>query len=402
MTIQLQEGKISWKYILIGVVLLSLIVFVFVFLLPLAGAGNESPNVAVDNDGNLHIVWVSGNESSYEQDLYYKKLDSKGKTLINTTKLGRIERLLDGPEIVVDLKNNVHIFTGIEVLKSSKEGMIIQHLIVNNGNVLFKREIKSGDEAREPAVAIDSEDNACLIYSVWNAKKDERGITRDWDIRYYFEKIDSKGKILTGPVEIEDLAFPDVNDVVIPYGRKIIAHNDKLYFAIGLIDYDSEQRTKFKYAEIDKDGKLIRILDSPVEYFVDRYIYDKSSGKEPLPVLADDPSHLCFSDSCTVDNNNNVYYFYSLKNRESHRCYLKYRKFDQTGKILEEGKITEFVKGPFYWIFDPVIFDIRSYIDKNDNSNITYYINNGFNNFSAFYSKIDTEGRILIERLKIR
>ena len=178
MAIQLQAGKISWKYILIGTILFLLITFAFIFLLALVGAGNESPNIAIDNEGNLHIVWVSGNESNYEQDLYYKKMDPRGKTLINTKKLGRIERLLDGPEIIADSKNNIHIFTGIEVLKESKEGMIIQHLIVESGNVAFKREIKSGDETREPAVVIDKEDNIYFIYSVWNAIKDNRGITK--------------------------------------------------------------------------------------------------------------------------------------------------------------------------------------------------------------------------------
>lgn len=159
---------------------------------------------------------------------------------------------------------------------------------------------------------------------------------------------------------------------------------------------------RYKYAEMDKSGKILRFLDSSVEYYVDRYLAGKTIGKELLPVLATDSSRLCFNNNCTVDSNNNVYYFYSLKEKKERKCYLQYKKFDQIGEVIKEGKITEFAKGPFYWIFDPLIFDIRSYIDKNDNSNITYYINDGFNIFSAFYSKIDTEGKILIERFKIR
>ena len=359
-----------------------------------SGFNNRLPNVATDNEDNLHIVW-SRSKSYYEQELYYKKLDSEGRTLINTTNLGSIKRLLHGPEIVVDSKNNVHIFVGIE-----KEDVIIQHLIVRNGVISFEREIKKGDETREPAVGIDNDDNIYLIYSVWNATRDNRGIITDWDIRYYLEKLNRKGEILTGPVEIRRLTFPEASGAkMLPTSiNKIIFSNDKLYFAIRL---STEQGPKFKYAEMDKNGKILRFLDSSIEYYANRYPAGKTIGKDLLAVLATGSSRLCFNDSCIVDSNNNVYYFYSFKEKGKHRCYLRYKKFDQMGKVIKEGKITEFAKDPLYWIFDPVILDIQSCIDKNDNLNITYYTNDGFNNFSIFYSRMDKEGKILIERLKV-
>ena len=362
------------------------------------GLNNRLPNVVSDNESNLHIVW-SGSRFYYDQDLYYKKLDSEEKTLINTTNLGRIRRLLDGPEIAVDSKNNVHIFVGIQ-----KEDIIIQHLIVENGVLSFKREIRKGDETREPMACIDNNDNIYLIYSVWNAIRDERGITTDWDIRYYFERLNPKGEILTGPIEIEGLTSLEPNvEMTGSYINKIIFSNDKLYFPVGTEQNGDEMPGyRFKYVELDKSGKLLRLLDSPIEYYVDRYSAYKTIEEEPFAVLAIDSYRLCLENSCTIDSNNNVYYFYSLKKRGERKCYLQYKKFNQTGEIIKEGKITEFAKGPFYWIFDSEIFNIRSYIDKNENLHITYYINDGFNKFSSFYSKIDTDGKILTERFKIR
>ena len=376
-----------------GIVILLSIIIVSFFLFPLSN--NQYPNITVDSQDNLHIVWVRGED--YEQDLYYKKINPAGKTLIATKRLSRIERLLDGPEIVVDSQNNAHIFTGIEV---KNDGMIIQHLVVQNGEVSFERKIKRGKETREPVATIDDEDNIYLVYSVWNQEQNEESaVGWKWDIRYYLEKLNFKGELVLGPVEVQGLVFPEA-DRKPSYSNRIEIHNDKLYLAFFFSDYDSEPILKMKYAELDKNGELIRLLDSPVEYYVDIYSGERLLWTQPLPVFTDESSRICLESDCVVDSNNNVYYYHGKG--DGRRSYLEYKKFDQTGQIIKEGKITEFAKGPLFWIFDPVIFNTKVHIDTNNNSHIIYYINNGYNKFSVFYSKVNANGQVLIGNKKIR
>jgi hypothetical protein len=90
------QGKTNWKFLSI-VIILAVIVGAGALLLstrekisqsespeikkseenkeiakpPIPGS-NKSPNMAIDSQGNLYIVWASGEESNYGQNLYYK------------------------------------------------------------------------------------------------------------------------------------------------------------------------------------------------------------------------------------------------------------------------------------------------------------------------------------------
>lgn len=402
------QGKTNWKYILIVLILTIIVGGGSLWFSgrerispsespgikksreegeitkpPIVGS-NKSPNMAIDSQGNLYIVWVSGEESNYDQYLYFKKLAPSGKTLIGTQNLGNIGRLLTGPEVVIDSQNNIHVFTGNEIVKSANEGMIIQHLIVKNSKVVFKREIKRGDETRDPLVGVDKDGYLYLIYSVWNATKDNRGVTINWDIRYYFEKINSRGESLIGPIEIK----------YAPTFHRIVIDDNNFYFVTAI---DSRNReVVYKYIEMDKNGNLVKLLDSPVKFSTDIYFGGGIIRKKSIAVLKKDSLLFCFDDSCTVDSNNNVYYFYSSKkNIESPQVYLQYKEFNKSGEPIKEDKIIEVTE------VNPHIFDIRAYTSEDGNMNIIYYINDGLNNFSVFYSKIDVKGKVIIEKLEI-
>jgi hypothetical protein len=279
----------------------------------------------------------------------------------------------------------MHIFTGNEIVKLSHEGMIIQHLIVKNGKVVFKKEIKRGVETRDPAVGIDKDDNIYLIYSVWNPTKNDRGVTLSWDIKHYFEKLNSKGENVIEPIEIKYAPPVGLN--------KIITDDNKLYFVTTIDSKGSE--VVYKYVEMDKNGNLLKLLDSPVKFFTDIYFGDRIIGKKQIAVLKKDSFFFCFDNSCTVDSNNNIYYFYSKKIIDSPKVYLQYKEFNKSGELIKENRITELTK------VDPVIFDIRAYIAKDENINIIYYINDGLNNFSVFYSKINAKGEVIIDKVEI-
>lgn len=73
------------------------------------GHEEEAPSIALDHNGNLHVVWI-GNDTA---NLYYMMVDPYGNTLINETVLDPSSSASSGyvrrASIGVDSDNNVHI-----------------------------------------------------------------------------------------------------------------------------------------------------------------------------------------------------------------------------------------------------------------------------------------------------
>ena len=73
------------------------------------GHEEEAPSIALDHNGNLHIVWI-GNDTA---NLYYMMMDRYGNTLINETVLdpspNATSQHARRASIGVDSDNSVHI-----------------------------------------------------------------------------------------------------------------------------------------------------------------------------------------------------------------------------------------------------------------------------------------------------
>ncbi|RLI25554.1 hypothetical protein DRO57_03690 [Candidatus Bathyarchaeota archaeon] len=72
------------------------------------GGDEETPQIALDSNGNVHIVWSSG-----ETYLFYKMLDSDGNVLIDETNLNPCatpnSKHVRRPSIVIDSDDNIHV-----------------------------------------------------------------------------------------------------------------------------------------------------------------------------------------------------------------------------------------------------------------------------------------------------
>ncbi|MEM3404592.1 MAG: hypothetical protein QXJ17_08660 [Nitrososphaeria archaeon] len=80
------------------------------------GGDEETPQIAVDSNGNVHVIWASYG-ASY---LYYKMMDSNGNVLIDETNLNPCLEYssyhVRRPSMVIDSNNNVHIvFHGFDL-----------------------------------------------------------------------------------------------------------------------------------------------------------------------------------------------------------------------------------------------------------------------------------------------
>lgn len=115
---------------------------------PAIVAEGHFPDIAVDNDGNIHLVYNRGG-------LYYKKYDAHRKTWSEEEKTGcKCENVKRAdPDIVTDSKGNPHVHCGKEYARF-------------DGNKWIKS-LPGG--SRDSELVIDSEDNVYLVYRGGNS-----------------------------------------------------------------------------------------------------------------------------------------------------------------------------------------------------------------------------------------
>ncbi|MFQ3578895.1 MAG: hypothetical protein SNJ71_01985 [Bacteroidales bacterium] len=143
-------------------------------------AKGSYPDIALDRQGNIHIVY------GREGRLFYKKFDiSLGKwsdeidpdiKIIAAESKG-IER--SDPDIVIDSQNRPHIFAGSE------------YAYLHN-NTWIKMKIKANEYIRDTELAIDSKDNLYIVYRKGN-QGGNIGISK------FTPQIDDIWKVLTDP-----------------------------------------------------------------------------------------------------------------------------------------------------------------------------------------------------------
>jgi hypothetical protein len=153
------------------------------------GNQEENPSIALDHNGNLHIVWVGNNTAN----LYYMMVDNKGNVLINETCLDPSPNATTGhvkrPSIGVDSSNNVHIVFHAQNIyepwpdytnRTTLDSQEVIYLKINpylddmNGSSANYLDItlipetiistRDNTKSRAPNLAVDSEDN---VHVVW-------------------------------------------------------------------------------------------------------------------------------------------------------------------------------------------------------------------------------------------
>ena len=153
------------------------------------GHEEEAPSIALDHNGNLHVVWI-GNDTA---NLYYMLVDREGNVLINETCLDPNPNAtgyhVRRASIDVDSENNVHIvFHGQNIYEpwpdyansTTLDAHEVFYLKINpylddmNGSAANYVNITvipetiistdDGNKSRAANVAVDSEDN---VHVVW-------------------------------------------------------------------------------------------------------------------------------------------------------------------------------------------------------------------------------------------
>lgn len=216
------------------------------------GAHSGSPDIAVDSEDNVHIVWYDHRSAWYNWEIYYEKLSNDGTVLIDDKRLTYNLGYCAGPELAVDSEDNLHV-----AFKSydwdSKLNYIYYLKMTNDGTFLVDpKEIVSEGKISPrpygkgyPLIVADSEDN---IHMTWH---DERDGT---DNEVYYQKFDSEGdEIMEEPLRLTFNSGDSSIQAFLPVQSFAIDDNDRLYF--GWRD-NTPGYYQLNIAIMDPDGSL--------------------------------------------------------------------------------------------------------------------------------------------------
>lgn len=150
---------------------------------------STNPSIALDSNDNIHIVW--SDDRDMNREIYYRKLSSKGETMISALRLTWSTADSDSPSIISDSDDNLHI-----IWEDNRTGNyeIYYKKVDNNGNTLINdaRLSFSLGNSVHPSVDIDRED---FIWIVW--QNDDGNYNS-----VYCAKVNKNGELLIGPKQI--------------------------------------------------------------------------------------------------------------------------------------------------------------------------------------------------------
>jgi hypothetical protein len=163
--------------------------------------GEESlfPDIAVDSQGNVHIMWIDDrNETGTQQnqDYWYSKLDNDGNTIVDDTMIffkGEHFR----PSISIDSNDLLHVICGsFQGWKGNTYRQIYRVLLDNDGNIQNPEMRLTNDEgnASHPRATFDSQED---LHIVW---EDERHNNTE----IYYVKLDIGGNVLIDELRLTD------------------------------------------------------------------------------------------------------------------------------------------------------------------------------------------------------
>ncbi|MFH1786223.1 MAG: Ig-like domain-containing protein [archaeon] len=153
--------------------------------------------VALDSSGNVHVVWGGDKRNTGEYyEIYYKKLDNTGSTLVPDTRLTNnpANHYSFSPSLAVDAAGNVHVAWN----KYPYPWRTYYKKLDNTGGSLtgdIGVSNSSSFHSYFPSIAVDAAGN---VHVAWYD-------TRDSYSRIYYKKLNSAGTNLTGDVRVSDI-----------------------------------------------------------------------------------------------------------------------------------------------------------------------------------------------------
>jgi len=346
---------------------------------------------AIDQNGNLHVVWEENNSDSW--NIYYLKLwNDDGQKLINDMRITSNDRTSLNPKVVVDDSNHIYIVWEEKVNNEWK--LFFAKLLYSPSNIkILEERVHICDmgkgRPKDYSILLGEDDLIHLVYE----KKEEL-------YHYlYYKKLDLEGDII--PCSCKSIANTDKT----PMNPKIVQSLDG-YIDVIWLETFQENKGLF-YKKIDTSGtKIVNKTRLTVVHRITRFdvqvdaynnihvvfddsryhdhkmdiIYTKLSPNGTT--LIDDflitqrgDDNNSFSPSFSIDERNDLHiawadsrdYKKTISNDTTiwdtpHDIYVK--KMDDDGNILSQGiRLT----GDFSFSFKPTIMS-----DTNNNQHLIW------------------------------
>jgi hypothetical protein len=287
------------------------------------------PDIAIFND-RIHIVWSDYRDPEGNTELYYMQLDNNGTIVINERRLTDAINVSDYPSMAVDNDGNVHIvwedwrytsriigtrpdcpqgsslnfnLWSFELFKEEESceiyetrnlrGVYYTKLDANGNKIIDDIRVTPDDnitrmEMLRPRVAFDGTDQ---LHVVWWDRRDADRLDTSNEAEVYYTKLDLKGNKLLPDIRVTnargDSAWPDL-DVDSNGNAHVVWFDDRLSLDGGT--YEIYRTT------MSKDGT--KVLNDTKISSIPKY---STAGWPNIAVDENDDIHVVWSEVWTVD-----------------------------------------------------------------------------------------------------
>ncbi len=198
------------------------------------GHWSVEPSIALDSHDNIHIIWVDNRNglAGGGWDIFYKKLDNQGKTIVDDLQLTYNTFWDLSPSIALDPMDNIHLAWA----QNREDSWEIFYMKLNNeGNKMSERRLTfDPTNSESPYIAIDSNNNIHIVWTNW----DQAWPTFNM-IEIYYTKLNSDGdtiidkyRLTTDLVESRkpSIAVGPRNDIHVVWQSKDFENDWDIYY----------------------------------------------------------------------------------------------------------------------------------------------------------------------------
>ena len=179
-------------------------------------AHSGDQDLAIDSNDNVYIVWYDHRSTWWNWEIYLTKLSVDGDILIDQQRLTSYTDYNAGPEIAIDGDDNLHIVyksykwtpqtNDIYYMKMDSTGNVLV-----SSKVIFSENVWTASRGMKvyPYLDVDSENN---VHVFWH---DERFGTDNYEISYL--ELDSDGDaLMSAPMRVTDTSGKSyINEVMV-------------------------------------------------------------------------------------------------------------------------------------------------------------------------------------------